>query len=115
MSEKAMGRKTAMRQMLFTGGLLMSCLALAAQTTSSAPAQGGAAAKKTQATQAQQPAAGTAMETAGEQKFQQNCSRCHNAPQELSPRISGTVLLHMRVRASLSQADAQAILRYLAP
>jgi len=59
--------------------------------------------------------ANTAMETAGEQKFQQNCSRCHNAPQELSPRISGTVVMHMRVRASLSEADARAILRFLAP
>jgi hypothetical protein len=48
-------------------------------------------------------------------KFRQNCSRCHNAPQELSPRISGTVVQHMRVRASLSEADAQAILLYLAP
>lgn len=104
-----------MKRILFAGGLLMSCLALAAQTTSSAPAQGGAAAKKTQATQAQQPAAGTAMQTAGEQKFQQNCNRCHHAPQELSPRISGTVVMHMRVRAGLSEADAKAILRYLAP
>jgi len=51
----------------------------------------------------------------GELKFQQNCSRCHNAPQELSPRITGSVVLHMRVRASLSQADAKAILQYLAP
>ncbi|HXE08837.1 MAG TPA: hypothetical protein VN612_13135 [Acidobacteriaceae bacterium] len=55
------------------------------------------------------------METNGEVKFQQNCSRCHNAPQELSPRISGTVVQHMRVRASLSEADARAILQYLAP
>ncbi len=51
----------------------------------------------------------------GEQKFQQNCSRCHNAPQELPRRITGTVVLHMRMRASLSAADARAILRYLAP
>jgi mono/diheme cytochrome c family protein len=51
----------------------------------------------------------------GEQKFQQNCNRCHNAPQELSRRITGTVVLHMRARASLSAADARAILHYLAP
>ena len=51
----------------------------------------------------------------GEQKFQQNCSRCHNAPQELSRRISGTVMMHMRARASLSAADERAILHYLAP
>jgi cytochrome c5 len=54
-----------------------------------------------------------AAQDAGERKFQQNCRRCHNEPQELSPRITGTVLLHMRVRAGLSQADERAILRYM--
>ena len=51
----------------------------------------------------------------GELKFKQNCSRCHNAPQDISRRISGTVMLHMRARASLSAADERAILHYLAP
>jgi cytochrome c5 len=51
----------------------------------------------------------------GEKKFQENCSRCHNAPENLSPRISGTVIRHMRVRASISQKDAEAILHYLNP
>jgi cytochrome c5 len=54
-------------------------------------------------------------ENGGEQKFQQNCSRCHNAPEGLSSRISGTVVKHMRVRASLSEKDAREILRYLNP
>jgi cytochrome c5 len=54
-------------------------------------------------------------EDQGERKFRQNCSRCHNAPEELPTRVTGTVLLHMRVRASLSAADERAILRYLAP
>jgi cytochrome c5 len=51
----------------------------------------------------------------GEKKFEQNCSRCHNAPESLSPRIAGTVIRHMRVRASLSKQDAEAILHYLNP
>jgi cytochrome c5 len=51
----------------------------------------------------------------GERKFQANCSRCHTAPEQLSPRIVGTVVRHMRVRASLSAQDEQDILRYLAP
>jgi cytochrome c5 len=51
----------------------------------------------------------------GEQKFQANCSRCHTAPEQISPRIAGTVLRHMRVRASLSAEDERDILRYLAP
>ena len=51
----------------------------------------------------------------GEQKFQQNCSRCHQAPQGFSPHISGTIVRHMRVRASLSQQDERDILRFLNP
>jgi hypothetical protein len=51
----------------------------------------------------------------GEKKFKQNCSRCHQAPQELSTHISGTVLRHMRVRASLSEKDERDILKFLNP
>lgn len=51
----------------------------------------------------------------GEKKFKQNCSRCHEAPVGFSPRISGTVLRHMRVRASLSKQDEEDILRFLNP
>jgi cytochrome c5 len=84
--------------------------------TAQAPQQAQAGTTAKQASQAQTGQHGSATtDNSGEQKFQQNCSRCHNAPQELSPRISGTVVMHMRVRASLSEADAQAILRYLAP
>lgn len=56
-----------------------------------------------------------AAQSAGEQRFKQNCSRCHNAPEELPRRITGTVMMHMRVRANLSAADEREILRYLAP
>ncbi|HEY0758844.1 MAG TPA: hypothetical protein VGD59_06270 [Acidisarcina sp.] len=51
----------------------------------------------------------------GEAIFKQQCSRCHNAPDGFSPRISGTVLRHMRVRASLSRHDEQELLRFLNP
>jgi cytochrome c5 len=51
----------------------------------------------------------------GEQVFAQNCSRCHAAPQGFAPRISGTVAMHMRVRASLSQEETQELLRFLNP
>ncbi len=48
----------------------------------------------------------------GTRIFQQNCSRCHNTPEVFSPRISGTVALHMRVRASLSKHDEEVLLRF---
>jgi cytochrome c5 len=51
----------------------------------------------------------------GDRVFQQNCSRCHAAPEGFSPRISGTVVRHMRARASLSQHDEQELLRFLNP
>ena len=57
-----------------------------------------------------QPAAKT-----GEQVFMKNCSRCHVPPMSLSPRITGTVLQHMRVRARLSRYDEKLLLKYLAP
>ena len=52
---------------------------------------------------------------AGDRIFQQNCSRYHNAPEGFSPRISGTIVRHMRVRASLSQHDAEELLRFFNP
>jgi len=95
------------------GGLAMCWLAAAVAEGPQPPAENSATPAKQAAQQTK--AASTTMVTRGELKFQQNCSRCHNAPEELSPRISGTVVMHMRVRASLSEADAKAILQYLAP
>jgi len=51
----------------------------------------------------------------GERIYAQNCSRCHTAPDGFSPHISGTVVLHMRVRASLSQHDEQELMRFFNP
>jgi len=51
----------------------------------------------------------------GQEVFQQNCSRCHNAPQGFPPSISGTIARHMRVRARLSDADYKALRKFLNP
>ena len=51
----------------------------------------------------------------GERVFQQHCSRCHTAPDGFSPRISGTVVRHMRVRASLSQHEEEELLHFFNP
>jgi cytochrome c5 len=50
-----------------------------------------------------------------ERIFQQNCSRCHRTPDGFSPRISGTIVRHMRVRASLSRHDEEELLRFFNP
>jgi cytochrome c5 len=51
----------------------------------------------------------------GQRIFEQNCSRCHAAPEGFSPRISGTIVRHMRVRASLSQHEEQELLQFFNP
>ena len=51
----------------------------------------------------------------GEKRFRTNCGRCHNAPEQISPREVRAVLRQMRVRAMLSAEDEKLILEYLAP
>jgi mono/diheme cytochrome c family protein len=51
----------------------------------------------------------------GQQVYKQNCARCHNAPNGFSSNISGTIAMHMRVRAGLSDADYKALRKFLNP
>jgi cytochrome c5 len=52
---------------------------------------------------------------AGEKAFQTHCSRCHNAPEDLSPRVVAAVVRQMRVRAMLSAEDERALVKFFAP
>jgi mono/diheme cytochrome c family protein len=49
----------------------------------------------------------------GEQRFHANCGRCHAAPQKFPPRVMATVVRHMRVRATITDADMRLILAYM--
>ena len=51
----------------------------------------------------------------GDEIWRQQCSRCHNAPSGFSPRIAGTVIRHMRVRASLTRREEEQLLSFLNP
>jgi cytochrome c5 len=53
--------------------------------------------------------------TDGQKRFQTNCGRCHNPPEDISPREARAVVRHMRVRAMLSAQDEKQILEFLAP
>jgi hypothetical protein len=53
------------------------------------------------------------MRVAGELRFRANCSRCHAAPQKFPPRMMGTILRHMRVRATITDEDRRLILFYM--
>ena len=98
----------------FSLALSAGILATAAIPASSAagPARQENAPPTQTATNRPRPA--TAQST-GERKFNQNCSRCHRAPESFSPHIAGTILKHMRVRASLSEQDERDILHFLNP
>lgn len=90
--------------------LIVMCLAVLPvfsqmASTSTKPSGGSQEQKKTRVTH----------QSEGERKFAQNCSRCHNAPQGFSPSISGTIVRHMRVRASLGKQDEEDILHFLNP
>jgi mono/diheme cytochrome c family protein len=61
------------------------------------------------------PPQGHTAEEEGERVFNQNCARCHNAPDGFSRRITGIIVQHMRVRANLSRHDEEVLLHYLNP
>jgi cytochrome c5 len=56
-----------------------------------------------------------AEEPEGQRVFRQNCARCHDAPQGFPAQVSGTVLRHMRIRASLSEKDEKALMQFMNP
>ena len=53
------------------------------------------------------------MRLAGEKRFRSNCARCHAAPPKFSPRMAGTIVRHMRVRATITEQDMRLILHYM--
>ena len=98
-------KKGAMVVCLWCAMLVMPLFAFNDHTVS-----GGGAAASTSRSHS-----GASYSSEGERVFKQNCSRCHNAPQSFPPQISGTVIRHMRVRASLSREDEQRLLKFLNP
>jgi cytochrome c5 len=79
---------------------------------------GAAALKKdTSTVQKNRPAVtrNNTQEDAGEEVFEANCARCHTPPMSISPRTTGTVIMHMRMRARLSRHDEELLLKYMAP
>jgi cytochrome c5 len=106
-----MEREMTMRSkhLVFAITVLASTYALAQTAPQGHPAPAPANKKPAAAHASQQ------YEGDGERIFKENCSRCHNAPEGFSPHISGTIVRHMRVRASLSEHDEQELLRFFNP
>ncbi|MFC5862367.1 c-type cytochrome [Acidicapsa dinghuensis] len=97
--------------MKFAAPLLSVLLVLAAATT----ATGQTKTKQQSPPSKPSPPVHAVNPDRGQQVFKQNCSRCHNAPEGFGPSISGTIAMHMRVRANLSKDDYTALLRFLNP
>jgi cytochrome c5 len=98
--------------MKHVGPLTLGCLVLAA---SAAIAQMQDSAQKNQKPANPSETHDRNNASRGQQVFNENCSRCHNAPEGFSSHISGTVAKHMRVRAGLSDADYKELLHFLNP
>ena len=49
----------------------------------------------------------------GEKRFRSNCGRCHVAPPKFAPRMMGTIVRHMRVRATITDEEMRLILKYM--
>ena len=49
----------------------------------------------------------------GELVYRNNCTRCHMAIHTFSDPMLATVTRHMRVRATLTEAETDAVLKYL--
>jgi cytochrome c5 len=90
--------------------LLLIAMPMFSQTAPPAAPAPASGAKKTAAAPAK-----SHQVSEGEQIFQANCARCHNSPEGFSPRITNTVLRHMRIRASLSKHDEDELLRFFNP
>lgn len=89
------------------GVILLAAIPVISQTAKNDAAQAASGQK--------QPKKDVAQPVDGDQVFRQNCARCHTVPESFSPRITGTVIRHMRVRAGLSAEDEKALLRFLNP
>ncbi len=97
------------RHLIFALLVLASVSVLAVSAEQSSAAAGKQAANSGKQKQMVQ------TQNAGERVFQAHCSRCHAAPEGFSPRISGTIVRHMRIRASLSQHDEEVLFRFFNP
>jgi cytochrome c5 len=90
-------------------------LACALAACSYATARANAQSQAAQPPAPAKPAKALSDSDKGEMLFQQNCGRCHNPPDDLSPREVKAVVRQMRVRALLTAEDERLIVKYLAP
>lgn len=98
---------------IITLGLALSITALAAASSLSQDQSGAGAQPETNSKLSR--SAHPASPDRGQRVFQQNCARCHSAPEGFSPSASAAIARHMRVHANLSDSEYKALLHFLNP
>ena len=107
-------RRTGVGILAWAAVAWLFCGSAAAQQQAAKPAtQQASAASSTEATSGGGKLDDAELRTEGEKRFHANCGRCHQAPQKFPPRMMATIVRHMRVRATLTEKDMQAILAYM--
>ncbi len=109
------GEMTVRAKHLIPGLLMLAAMGAAAVSTRPGSTQSAPSATAQPRIKQYQSPKNAQAEDEGERVFAQNCARCHTPPDGFSPRISGTILRHMRVRANLSKHDEQVLLHFFNP
>jgi cytochrome c5 len=99
--------------MWFAGILMLATAAIAADPPKSSNSTADPAAISTTTASAERNSEAENIRTEGEKRFRANCSRCHAAPHKFPPRMMATIVRHMRVRATITDADMRHILAYM--
>jgi cytochrome c5 len=99
--------------MLFAALLLVSVVFAAAPPKSSNSSSDPAVNSRNSATAERISEDADTIRAEGEKRFRANCSRCHAAPHKFPPRMMATIVRHMRVRATITDADMRYILSYM--
>ena len=93
--------------------LLSLAMGLALSAAAKAKTRGGKDTPATVSATANQSEQDNNLRLEGEKRFRSNCGRCHTAPPKFAPRMMGTIVRHMRVRATITDQDMRLILRYM--
>ena len=96
--------------MLFAGILMLAAAVFAADSPKSSNTTADPAAVQTTTASAER---NSEERAEGEKRFRSNCSSCHAAPHKFPPRMMATIVRHMRVRATITDADMRYILAYM--
>jgi hypothetical protein len=84
------------------------------QATSSSATTASAASTDAGTHSAPKPAtAKSKKELTPDQIYKANCTRCHSELPTMDARRTATIVRHMRIRANLTEREAQAIFEYL--